>query len=436
MPVCPKCDTNLVRKRKHEGVFWSCQSCQGSAVTMSLLRKTVPRYALNKLWQRARMEGVEKKYKCPGCIHRMKQVTVLVSGQEQRIDVCTTCQFVWLDAGEWADFARFEFKEVSKEDLQAQVRARIQQKRLARNAPPATEPAIPRKKPIKTVEIARKPDRRSERMRPRPDRRPMPSRAPMKRRADLRPVKPRKPRKVARSEESPKLWHWIPGLLGMPVENEQPTVKRTVDEKPWFTWTLATGILLISLVAMLDLNSAISAYGLIPAEFDRLGGLTWLTSFFLHADLLHLLGNLYFLVVFGDNVEKCLGALELFFLIVFATIFGSFVHILMDPASTIPCVGASGGISGVIAFYALRFPKTELSMMFWFIPPLWFRVKAIWLFGLWVLLQLVIASQQMAGMSNISGGAHLGGALIGFLAWFIWRINSVQTYARPVRSIA
>jgi membrane associated rhomboid family serine protease len=187
---------------------------------------------------------------------------------------------------------------------------------------------------------------------------------------------------------------------------------------------LAIGITVVSLLAMLDLRTVIDSYGLIPAQWDRFAGLTWLSSFFLHGGLLHLIGNVYFLLIFGDNVEKCLGTFEFFMLLVMATLCGDFVHILLDPSSTIPCIGASGGISGVIAFYALRFPRHQLAMMFWFFfKTYWWRISAIWMFAIWVVFQCVIAGQQMVGITNVSGGAHLGGALVGVVAWFLWRIN-------------
>ncbi|MDP4610605.1 MAG: rhomboid family intramembrane serine protease [Opitutales bacterium] len=222
-----------------------------------------------------------------------------------------------------------------------------------------------------------------------------------------------------------QFWKWLPALLGMPVEDEQPFGRMDKAEKPWLTWVLAFGVGVVSLLAMLDLQSIVDAYGLVPSEFGRMGGLTWLTAFFLHGGLLHLLGNLYFLVIFGDNVEKCLGSLEFFGLLCLATVCGHFCHILIDSNSTVPCIGASGGISGVIAFYALRFPKTQLAMVFWFFfKAYWWRMSAIWMFGIWVIFQFVIAGQQMVGVSYVSGGAHLGGALAGAFAWLIWRLNA------------
>ena len=408
---------------------------------MSLLRKFVPRDALNSVWQRARRGDVPLKQSCPSCPNQMKEVPVETpAGLQCELDVCTHCQSVWLDRGEWHDLANMK------------VRERVEQNRRARKAPPPlTTPSSPQVQEASVSPVLRqsKPVRalrtfasRAESMR-RSSSADLADRAPK-----VRPVKShrRSPNAVAEGTrrrgrqqhehvysdiKSPRawgegpteFWHWIPALLGLPVEDSQPAAHHKDEERPLLTWTLAVGIFLVSALAMLDLEPIIQAYGLVPAEFGRLGGLTWLTSFFLHVGPLHLLGNLYFLVVFGDNLEKCFGGLELFLLIMAAAVFGDFVHILFDPSSTIPCVGASGGISGVIAFYALRFPKTRLSMMFWLLKPFWFRMSAIWLFFLWILMQIVISGQQIAGLSGISGGAHLGGAFVGFVAWLLWRLG-------------
>ena len=433
---------------------------------MSLLRKFVPREALNTVWQRARRGDVPLKCSCPGCANQMKAVTVETeSGVQREVDLCTHCQSVWLDRGEWHQLANLKVVKdaTPSREIQAEVRERIAQKRRERNGPPVVAtpvvedsnseavrpPVLPKPKPRRALrEFAPRsePRRRSSSAdlrarestrRPIQERRHSPNAAAeaSRRRAREHHRKVHSDSELSRAwgEGPTEFWHWIPALFGMPVEDAQPGAHRDAEERPWLTWTLALGIFLISAVAMFDLEAMIASYGLIPAEFGRLGGLTWLTSFFLHVGPMHLLGNLYFLVVFGDNVEKCFGALELLLMIVAATVFGGFVHVLFDPDSTIPCVGASGGISGVIAFYALRFPKTKLSMMFWFIKPFWFRMSAIWMFFLWILMQIVISGQQIAGMSNISGGAHLGGAFIGFVAWLLWRLGGGERDCREAR---
>jgi len=411
MPDCPKCHTALVRRKNDFGVFWHCEQCEGSAVTMSLLRKIVAKEALNGLWQRVRLGSYPRKHPCPGCRRLMEQITVEAEGKTRAVDVCSSCQFVWLDEGEWADLAFYAVEPESK------VESHLQPPKGAIIAEPAQERYQPRER-IETP--------RPERLKSRPETR-SPERA--KPRREFEHKKPRIDDKQSKKESGwgagpTEFWHWIPALLGLPVEDEQPDGRRRSDEKPWCTWILAMGITLVSLLAMLDLRGVIDSYGLIPSQWDRMGGLTLLTSFFLHGGLLHLIGNVYFLVIFGDNVEKCFGTLEFFMLLVLATLCGDFVHIWLDPNSTIPCIGASGGISGIIAFYALRFPKHQLAMMFWFFfKTYWWRMSAVWMFAIWVVFQFVIAGQQVAGISKVSGGAHLGGALVGVVAWVLWRIN-------------
>jgi len=210
-----------------------------------------------------------------------------------------------------------------------------------------------------------------------------------------------------------KWWKWVPPVLGMPAERETaPLLLR-----PWATWAVAAVITVVTFVAFSDLESAITRFGLVPAHFWRYAGLTFLTSFFLHAGLLHLLGNLYFLMVFGDNVEDFLGRSPYLLLVLLAALAGDALHIAIYPHSTLPSVGASGGISGVVAFYGLQFPRARLlvllrSLLFW---PL--RITARTGLLLWILFQLVGVFFQLGGFTHVNHLAHLGGAAVGVIFW-------------------
>jgi len=212
-------------------------------------------------------------------------------------------------------------------------------------------------------------------------------------------------------------WKWAPALFGMPVERESSLLL----SKPWLTWTLASLVAVVSVGALFDAEMAVQQFGLIPAQLWRLGGLTFLTSFFVHGGLYHLIVNLYYLFVFGDNVEDYLGRGRYILLLLLATTTGDLLHIGFDPQSTVPVIGASGGISGVVAFYGLQFPRARVVVLVrWlFFYPLRIRARVALL--LWILLQLMGAWQQMAGFSNISSLAHLGGAGMGLLFWLKWR---------------
>ena len=213
-------------------------------------------------------------------------------------------------------------------------------------------------------------------------------------------------------------WKQLAAFFGVPVEFDAPAQER----RPWATWLLCLTILGASLAALPALRHWVEDYGLIPAQAGRLGGLTFLTSFFLHAGVFHLLGNLYFLFIFGDNVENFLGWLRYLLLLAVAALIGDGLHVLADPRATIPCIGASGGIAGVIVFYALQFPRIRLGFLlrYWFYFR-WIRLPAWFALVLWLIFQVIGAAQQFAGLSAVSSLAHLGGAAVGLLAWLVWR---------------
>jgi len=217
-------------------------------------------------------------------------------------------------------------------------------------------------------------------------------------------------------------WKWIPAIFGFPVETNAPAVRR----QPLFTWTLALIIILVSVWGFGD-EVHIEQFGFVPADCWRFGGLTFLSSFFLHVGILHLVGNLYFLLIFGDNVEDFLGRIRYGLLILSATLMGDLIHLLADPHSTVPCIGASGGISGIIVFYALQFPQARLGFMFrYFFFFRWFQIPAWGALALWFLLQGVTLLLQLSGIGNVAATAHFGGAGIGFLCWLWWKHKQHQ----------
>jgi membrane associated rhomboid family serine protease len=197
-------------------------------------------------------------------------------------------------------------------------------------------------------------------------------------------------------------------------------------DRPWATWSLGALMVLISFWGFSDLATAVDNFGMIPAEMWRYGGLTLITSFFLHAGLLHLFGNLYFLLVFGGRVETTLGHWRFLLLVFAATVVGHCFHAAWDPHSLRPCIGASGGISGVLVFYAFKFPGSVLA---WFSLRYfrWIHVPAWAWFALWLAIQLIGISMQRSGLSNVSALAHVGGVTSGFLLWLCWRKVGVKT---------
>jgi membrane associated rhomboid family serine protease len=200
----------------------------------------------------------------------------------------------------------------------------------------------------------------------------------------------------------------------MPIEYNAVPLR----QKPVVTWTLAVIIAAVSIIAFLNLEQVVTKFGLIPSRFTRDFGFTFISSFFLHAGLLHLLGNLYFLLVFGDNTEDILGRKKYLLLIILSALVGDIAHILSSPHSAVPSIGASGGISGILAYYCLRFPKARVGLFLWFC---WIRIPVVLMFVFWVLIQILYAYLQKYGLSNIAAFAHLGGAFVGIFFWLISR---------------
>ena len=145
------------------------------------------------------------------------------------------------------------------------------------------------------------------------------------------------------------------------------------------------------------------------------GWMTVFTSMFLHGSLPHLLGNLLFLWVFGNNIEDAMGhaRFTLFYLV--CGVAAVVAQVLPEPASSVPMVGASGAISGVLGAYLLLYPRARILIAL--PPPLifvtvgWFR--AIWVLTIWFVLQLAMSIGFGSLASGVAFTAHVGGFLAG-----------------------
>ncbi|HTR42628.1 MAG TPA: rhomboid family intramembrane serine protease [Pseudomonadales bacterium] len=213
-------------------------------------------------------------------------------------------------------------------------------------------------------------------------------------------------------------WKWVPAMLGLPVKFESSDI----SQRPWVTWSLSLLVTLTSVIAFFHLKDAVETFGMIPDDIWRYGGITLLTSFFIHGGFWHLASNLYFFLLFGGDVECFLGRWRFLGLIFLSTIIGNALHALFNMHSLEPVIGASGGISGVLVFYALQFPRAKLSFLFrFYFRFVWVHIPAWVAFIAWLLLQFIGAYMQVAGFSNVASFAHLGGVLTGFVLWLWWR---------------
>ncbi len=141
-----------------------------------------------------------------------------------------------------------------------------------------------------------------------------------------------------------------------------------------------------------------------------------LFSMFFHGSLLHLGGNMLFLWVFGNNIEDHLGALRYLAFYVLAGIAATAAHILVQPQSTIPMVGASGAVAGVMGAYLVWFPNAPVLTAFFFIIVLFREIAAKWLLGFWFISQFFVNPN-----AGVAWMAHVGGFVFGTLVGLLVR---------------
>jgi membrane associated rhomboid family serine protease len=217
------------------------------------------------------------------------------------------------------------------------------------------------------------------------------------------------------------------------------------------TWLLILANSLVFLVELsmpeYSLKHFFYLFGIVPArythpEWATLLGLPvdnywpFLTSMFLHGGWTHILGNMWTLWIFGDNVEDRIGPIRFLFFYLLCGLAAGVVHCLANPQSTVPSVGASGAIAGVLGAYFVLFPYARVIVL---VPilffPLFFELPALTYLGFWALIQVFSGTLSLAGPSDVGGvawWAHVGGFAAGILLQFFF-VRRGNAYRRPSR---
>ncbi|MCX6639442.1 MAG: rhomboid family intramembrane serine protease [bacterium] len=204
------------------------------------------------------------------------------------------------------------------------------------------------------------------------------------------------------------------------------------DENPGLRFPVVTVLLVAANVAvfvyqtLLDPRQQtvfIMSYGMVPAQLlgqaPRLYGgfpsaLTLVTSQFLHGGILHLAGNMLYLWIFGNNIEDVLGKFKFLLFYLLCGTFAAIAHVIINPFSTVPMVGASGAIAGILGAYLVTFPGARvLVLIFLVIFVTTARIPAFWVLGFWFVMQVLYATTSAAGETSVAYLAHVGGFLAG-----------------------
>jgi membrane associated rhomboid family serine protease len=200
------------------------------------------------------------------------------------------------------------------------------------------------------------------------------------------------------------------------------------------TYPLANyGIIAVTLVAFViellqgpRLKEFIYLYGLVPARYadTQIAAhfttgqqvLPFFTSLLLHGGILHLVGNMWFLYIFGDNVEDRLGHLRYLLFYLICGLAAGASHLVLNWHSNVPTIGASGAIAGVMGAYLILYPRARiltLIPLFFFFP--FVEVPAFFFIGIWFLFQFLSAAGSTGQAGGIAFWAHVGGFVFGIV---------------------
>jgi membrane associated rhomboid family serine protease len=216
-------------------------------------------------------------------------------------------------------------------------------------------------------------------------------------------------------------------------------IKDYPGERRTFPWVMLT-ILVLNVLAFVfelgvgdtnSLDNLFLAAGIVPVEFTRgvlVGpspplGMPWttlFTSMFLHGGLLHIASNMLYLFIFGDNVEDRLGHLRFLIFYFLCGLAAGITHIVANAGSSLPSIGASGAIAGVLAGYLVLFPHAQVRTLLFLGPFILVpRIAAAFLIIFWFITQFISSITSLGAPTESSGGvavwAHVGGFVAGLI---------------------
>ena len=210
----------------------------------------------------------------------------------------------------------------------------------------------------------------------------------------------------------------------IPLRDENPTWGT-----PWATYALialniAAWLALQGLGTHPALQASVVQYGFTPGDVLHGEGswITVITSMFMHGGWFHILGNLWFLWIFGDNVEDAMGSARFVVFYLLCGMAAAAAQAISDPSSAIPMVGASGAIGGVMGAYALLYPQARVHMLIF----LGFlvttaAVPAVLMLGYWILVQVLGGVLAPSGGGGVAFWAHVGGFAAGLVLVVLFR---------------
>lgn len=433
-------------------IFWWCEKCKGRSATFGLLRQDVPDEIVNRLWNTTKAGNFSYNRNCPSCRKLMAEVPMRIGKNMQVLDVCTTCQFVWFDYGEFATLQNAQvvpieisalsnkseqkiqelktnFKKVSStakatptpENKTLETKIKLDkfkktQKYIEKNqTPKITQPKVLTPTPSKKIVLREKVEFEfSKKLEPESKKNGLSPEGISRPEKDKK-YQPGKNENQKNKSLPPSNWEFTPGVLGLPIEKDA-----IISGKgSWLTWAIAVFISVFSLFSSPDLEKNINTIGLSHDNFSKYGVSIIFKSFLVQSNIWLLLINMYFFIIFGSFVEEFIGKFRFLILLVLATLFGDLLHILAATPTSSSFIGASGGITGLMAFYVWRFPRSKIDLLFGVTSlPNWSSAPAYAFFMFWLMLMFFGITGLAPILSHLSLLSILGGITVGVTYWF------------------
>ncbi len=203
---------------------------------------------------------------------------------------------------------------------------------------------------------------------------------------------------------------------------------------PIVTYALIVVNVLVFLLELANGDAFIAQWSFVPSRFAANPGADFLTIFssmFMHAGWIHLGGNMLYLFIFGDNVEDRLGHFRYLIFYLLCGVAASLAQYMVSIGSSVPNLGASGAIAGVLGAYIIMFPGERVRVLFGYAVV---QMSAVIVIGFWFLLQLFSSLTTFTASSQTGGGgvaymAHVGGFITGILLTFIFGARTDRRYA-------
>ncbi len=216
------------------------------------------------------------------------------------------------------------------------------------------------------------------------------------------------------------------------------------DSQPSYSTPVVTAGLIVANVLVFlhqvsldhfSLDHFIRTYAIVPARFEFS---TLFTSMFLHGGWLHLIGNMWFLWIYGDNVEDILGGLRYLVFYLLCGVAAGLAHVLTNIGSPVPTIGASGAVAGVMGAYLVKFPHSRIVTLI----PIFFllttvELPAVLILIYWFLIQIFSGMAAVGQMASAQGGvawfAHVGGFVAGMVLISLMKTQERYRRRRDLR---